>query len=405
MIRVEEWAEIRRLRFAVGRSIKAIARELGLARNTVRMAIRSSEPPRYDRSRRGSIVDALEGEIRTLLSDCPTMPATVIAERIGWTRGLTVLRERVRELRPTYQPPEPYQRTEYRPGELAQWDLWFPPVDIPVEYGPPRRFPVIVGVSGYSRWLVGRMIPSRAAYDLLWGHRECLEDLGRVPRLGVYDNEGAIGTHRGKQVVLTEEFQRFRGTLGMGVHVLRPRHAEGKGVVERANGYFETSFLPGRDFTGVGDFNTQFAEWLDERANRRFHRGIRARPCDRIEEDHQAMLPLPPLMPDPSWRHGVRLGRDHYVRFETCDYSVHPKAIGSRVEVHADLEWVVVRRATEEVARHRRSLALHRTITDPVHAEARAVLQRHARAPSPRVCELDVEVRDLEVYDTVAGAY
>jgi hypothetical protein len=110
------------------------------------------------------------------------------------------------------------------------------------------------------------------------------------------------------------------------------------------------------------------------------------------------------MMPDPSWRQGVRVGRDHYVRFETCDYSVHPKAIGFRVEVQADLEWVVVRRATEEVARHRRSLTPHRTITDPVHAKARAVLQQRARERVPRVCELDVEVRDLEVYDAVVGA-
>jgi transposase len=349
-------------------------------------------------------VDAVEGEIRRWLLECPTIPTTVIAERIGWTRGLTVLRERVRELRPIYQPPDPYQRTEYRPGELAQWDLWFPAVDIPVEGGTPRRFPVIVGVCGYSRWLVGRMIPSRAAHDLLAGHRRCLEDLGRVPRLGVYDNEGAIGSHRGKQVVLTEEFQRFRGVLGMGVHVLRPRHAEGKGVVERANGYFETSFLPGRRFASLDDFNAQFAQWLDERANRRFHRMIRTRPCDRIQEDRAAMLPLPPVLPDPSWRRTVRLGRDHYVRFDTCDYSVHPRAIGSRVEVQADLDWVVVRRGRQEVARHRRSLAPHRTLTDPAHAQARSALQRAARAQPRPLAELEVEVRDLSVYDAVSEA-
>jgi hypothetical protein len=52
------------------------------------------------------------------------MPATVIAERIGWQRGITILKERVAELRPLYLPQDPYQRTDYRPGELAQWDLW-----------------------------------------------------------------------------------------------------------------------------------------------------------------------------------------------------------------------------------------------------------------------------------------
>ena len=132
MIGVEDWAEIRRLHLAERRSIKLIARELELARNTVRAAIRSSEPPRYERQRSRSIVDAVEDEIRRWLAEWPTMPATVIAERIGWTHGMTVLRQRVRELRPVYQPPAPYQRTEYTPGEIGQWDIWFPPVAIPV---------------------------------------------------------------------------------------------------------------------------------------------------------------------------------------------------------------------------------------------------------------------------------
>src|SRR5262249_22333139 len=56
-------------------------------------------------------------------------------ERIGWTRGLTVLKERVRELRPVFAPPDPASRTTYQPGELAQCDLWFPPVDVPLSAG------------------------------------------------------------------------------------------------------------------------------------------------------------------------------------------------------------------------------------------------------------------------------
>lgn len=132
MLDVEDWAEIRRLHNAEDLSIKEISRRLGMARNTVRSALRSDAPPVFDRKPRPSAVDAVEGEIRALLSEFPRMPATVIAERIGWDRSITILKDRVRELRPLFLPADPCQRTEYRPGELAQWDLWFPPVKVPL---------------------------------------------------------------------------------------------------------------------------------------------------------------------------------------------------------------------------------------------------------------------------------
>ncbi|MFD3761621.1 hypothetical protein [Streptomyces sp. NPDC058622] len=105
-------------------------------------------------------MDAVKPEIRELLKQTPTMPATVIAERIGWERGLTILKERVRELLPAYLPVDPVSRTVYQAGKLAQCDLWFPPVDIPFGYGQPDRAPVLFVVSAYSRVITDRM-PSR----------------------------------------------------------------------------------------------------------------------------------------------------------------------------------------------------------------------------------------------------
>src|SRR5919198_4420008 len=153
VLSVEDWAEIRRLHRAEGLPIRVIARVLGVSRNTVRAALASNVPPRYQRRPAGSIVDAVEPRIRLLLQAYPRMPATVIAERIGWTNSITVLRDRVRELRPVYLPPDPASRTVYEPGELTQNDLWFPPVDIPLGFGQVGSPPVLMTVSGYSRWL------------------------------------------------------------------------------------------------------------------------------------------------------------------------------------------------------------------------------------------------------------
>lgn len=206
---MDDWAEIRRLHFAEGLSIKEVARRLGLARNTVRSAVRSDSPPVFDRKPRASAVDAVESEIRQLLCEFPRMPATVIAERIGWDRSLTILKDRVRDLRPLFLPADPCQRTEYRPGELAQWDLWFPAVKVPLGQSQEATLPVIVGVSGYSRVIVARMVPSREAHDILGGHLACLMELGGVPRKGVYDNEAALVSRHNGRPCLTEAFQQL----------------------------------------------------------------------------------------------------------------------------------------------------------------------------------------------------
>jgi transposase len=405
LIDVEQWAEIRRLHFAEEMGIKTIARRLGVARNTVRSAVRSSQPPAYVRAPAGSAVDAVEPAIRRLLVKTPDMPATVIAERIGWSRSMTVLRDRVREIRPDYLQPEGYGRTCYEPGELAQWDLWWPEVDIPVGYEQTGRLPVLVGVSGYSRWIVGRMIASTQTHDVLGGHRWCLEELGRVPRVGVYDGEPAISSRRGGKVYFTGPFLAFKGAFGMGAVVLAPGHPERKGVVERTNGYLETSFLPGREFASVDDFNTQLYGWLEGRANLRVHSGLRCRPSERIDADVAAMMPLPPVGPDTDWRKQIRLGADHWVRVDTNDYSVHPNAIGRRVDIRMDADQVMVTCGRDVVARHERVLAKHVTVTDPAHDAARRARAELVRLPLDDIDqgEPQVAVRDLADYDRALG--
>lgn len=399
---MEDWAEIRRLHRAEGMPIRSIARQLGIGRNTVRRALAADGPPKYQRPAKGSIVDAVEPQIRQLLAQWPTMPATVIAERIGWTRSLTVLKDRVRELRPVFAPPDPASRTDYRPGELAQCDLWFPPVDIPLGFGQLGRPPVLVMVSGYSRMMTARMIPSRQSPDLLAGHWALISGLGRVPKALVWDNESAVGQWRGGKPALTEAMNAFRGTLGIKIIQCRPADPEAKGLVERANGYLETSFLPGRGFASPADFNIQLGQWL-VRANQRRHRRLGCRPVDRWEADRAAMLDLPPVDPVVGWRSTTRLPRDHYVRVDSNDYSVHPSAIGRRVEIVADLEQVVVGLDGVEVARHARCWADHQSITDPVHATAAAELRAARRLVAVPAVDTDVEHRSLTDYDRMFG--
>jgi len=405
VLSVEDWAEIRRLHRSEGLPIKEIARVLGVARNTVRAALTSDAPPRYERAAKGSIVDAVEPRIRELLAVYPTMPATVIAERIGWSRSIRVLSARVAELRPVYLPPDPASRTSYVAGEIAQCDLWFPPIELPVGFGQvrkPAQLPVLTMVLGYSRWLLAMLLPSRRAEDLFAGWWRLIERLGAVPRVLVWDGEGAIGRRRGGRSELTGECQAFRGTLGAKVLVCWPADPEAKGIIERAHDYLERSFLPGRSFAGPAEFNSQLSDWL-EVVNTRPRRALGCAPADRIAADRAGMLTLPPVAPATGWRSSTRLPRDHYIRLDSNDYSVHPSVIGRRIEVIADLERVRALCEGKIVADHERIWAAHQTISDSEHVEAATALRRTRVGLLRPVSEPEVQIRCLEDYDTALG--
>jgi transposase len=402
---VEDWAEIRRLHRAEQMPVKAIVRVMGVSRNTVRAAIASDRPPKYQRPRKGSIVDAAEPRIRELLKAYPSMPATVIAERIGWDRSIRVLRDRVAELRPAYLPPDPASRTAYAAGEIAQCDLWFPPVMLPVGCGQVRRpaqLPVLTMVCGYSRWLTALLIPTRTVSDLFAGWWQLIAGLGAVPRVLVWDGEGAIGRWRAGRPELTADCQAFRGTLGAKVVVCKPADPEAKGMIERAHDYLERSFLPGRTFTGPADFNAQMAAWL-ALVNTRPRRALGCSPAERITADKAAMLALPPMAPQTGWRAQARLPRDHYVRVDANDYSVHPAAIGRRIEVTADLARVRAVCDGQEVADHQRCWAWHQSISDPAHLAAARAMRRDRVTALRRPAEPEVQVRPLADYDAAFG--
>jgi transposase len=408
VISVEDWAEIRRLHRAEGLPVKQVARVMRVSRNTVRAAVRSGGPPRYERAAAGSVADEFEPRIRELLRVFPQMPSTVIAERIGWPYSVRALSGKVAEWRPAYLPPDPASRTAYAAGEIAQHDFWFPDVTVPVGFGQVRtakQLPVLTMVCGYSRWASALLVPSRCAEDLFAGWRAEIEALGAVPKLLVRDGEGAIGRHRGGRAELTAECQAFRGTLATRVYVCQPRDPEAKGLVERFHDYLERSWLPGRTFASPADFNAQLTGWVAT-VNTRWRRHLQCAPADRIAAGKAAMISLPPVAPVTGWHKTARLPRDYYVRLDGNDYSVDPAVIGRRIEVTADLARVRVTCGGRVVADHQRVWARHQAITDPAHLAAAAALRsaRRGLVPVPGPAGAEVEYRDLAVYDRLGGS-
>ena len=394
---MEDWALIRGLA-AEGVPKARIADRLGISRTTVIKAVNSDAPPRYERKPGPTSFTVFEPRVRALLEQTPDMPATVLAERVGWPGSIRWFSDNVKRLRPEQRPIDPADRILWAPGDAAQCDLWFPPRKIPLEDGSTKLLPVLVITAAHSRFVTGQMIPTRKTEDLLLGSWELIKQLGRVPRRLIWDNEPGIGRGQPR----AEGVASFMGTLATKLVLLPPRDPESKGVVERRNGWFETSFMPGRSFSSPADFNTQFTDWLT-RANARVVRTTKAAPLDLVEADRAAMLPLPPIPLHLGWRNKIRLGRDYYVRLDTNDYSVDPTMIGRMVDVAADLERVRVRCEGRIVAEHARVWARGTTLTDPAHVETAAWLRKQFQEPRAVVSDRDDLVRDLSDYDRAFG--
>ena len=396
MLDVERWAELRREHFVRGVAIKELARRYGIDRNTVRRALRSDRPPRYERPRRPSKLDPFKDEIHRLLRRNPKLTGVRVRELIeplGFEGSKTIVDDYLREVRPLFRHERTYQRTVYRAGEICQFDLWEPSEPVPVGHGQRRRGWVVVGCLGYWRAGAGALVFSRQAPDVLWGVGRCLWSLGALPELLVWDREGALHAGAGRP---TEVYAAFFGQLALDWHFCEPADPEAKGLVERLQGYLETNFEPGRLFANELDYQLQLDAWF-EKANARTHKTLRARPVDRLAAERAAMRPQPERPPDMDRRWVMRVAPDPYLRFETNDYSLDPRLVGRRVEIRVSQRELaaVCLDSGELAARHERSFARRRTITALAHA--RVLRQRRGEPESDPV----VEQRPLARYDTL----
>jgi hypothetical protein len=325
------------------------------------------------------------------------MPGTRIRELIaelGYEGAKTILDDHLREVRPRFAPRRTYQRTVYRPGEICQFDLWEPRAEAT---GRPAEPGVVTSCLGYSPASAGALIFSKQAPDILWGMGRCLAKLGVLPETVVWDREAAIAP-KGKP---TDAFAAFCGSLPVGFSICEAADPESKGILGRSHCFLRSNFEPGRAFASPEHFQATLDEWFEHRANRRLHRGIRAVPAERLVEERGRMRPLPEQMPDVDRRFVMRVPQQPYLRFDTNDYSLDPRAAGRCVEVRAtQREIAAVELNTGALAAsHRRSFAEHVTFTDPAHQQLLDHLRGTRRGVPGRV-----ELRSLARYDELIPA-
>lgn len=402
---MEDWAEVHRLFHREGRPKAAIARQLEMSRNTVERLLGLSQPPRYVRRSVSSQLDPFTERIAAMLAADPTVRATVIRERLrplGYRGGITILKDHVATVRPTFLAPRAFQRTTYQPGEIGQVDWWHTGVRVPVGRGVSREAFGLVMTLPFSAAHAMTFSLSRTVGDLRPGLVGCLARLGGVPEKLVFDNDASVvATGTGSRARLHDEVTGLLGALRTKAVVLRPARPTSKGNVERTIGYAETSFLPLRDFSSLEDMQGQHDAWADDVAYRRHIRRLGGTVAQRFVAERGFLGPLPDPLPDTDLQLEARAGIDAFVRVLGADYSVPPAFVGRRVAIRVTTTSVRLSSEGTEIAVHDRSFVPADVVLAPAHGRA----IRLAREARDRLVAGDIELPEVDLgrYDALVG--
>jgi transposase len=280
--------------------LRAIARRLGRDVKTIRRAVGRPAPPPAP-SKLAPFHDLIR-EWFTLRLHAPRILRDLRAR--GYTGGTTILKDFLRTLAPARPPtPRTFRRFETRPGEEAQAD-WSPyRVTIASRETVIHAFSLILG---YSRRLFLAVFRDERLPTLLWAHREAFQDhRGLCRRIG-YDNQTTVTLGRvAGQPRWHPTFLAFTHHYGYEPYVIRPRHKERQGKVERPFRYFEEDFLRARTFASWDELRAQLQDWLDTVANVRVHGTTRRRVDEAYAEEQPCLIALP-AVPYPAAREETR---------------------------------------------------------------------------------------------------
>jgi transposase len=370
-----------------GASIRRIARDLNLARDTVGSVIRRWEAERAGPataskpSRRPSQVDPYADLIRQLLERYPDITTTRIWEELrakGFRGGRTIVRERVLELRP--QPArEPVQRFETPMGAQAQMDYSSYDIDFVVEGR--RRVHLFSYILSYSRRQYLRFVEAQDLATTLREHIHAFEHLGGVARTCLYDNMKVVVLRHGDEGPLyNPKFLAFATHYGFTPHACRVRRSQTKGKVERPFFYVEQSLLNGRTFRSLEHLNETTAWWLANVADVRIHRETKQRPIDRHAAERPQLLPLPATAYNTAIVEYRVVNVEGDIVYQQNLYSVPWRYIGQTLPVRiSESELIVYGPRLDEIARHRlvgrgesgqrSEQKTHRPSPDPKHTE------------------------------------
>jgi transposase len=347
-------------RWQAGSSTRQIARELGLARDTVSRVLahikarRAGAPDGSPPGRRPSRLDPYLPIIKELLGRYPDLTAVRLLQELrhrGFTGGYTVVRKRLAELRP-HSSPLPVVRFETAPGLQAQMDYAVYDLDFTGEGR--RRVNLFSYILGYSRRQYLRFVESQDMTTTLREHLRAFEHLGGVAATCLYDNMKVVVTGYEDDVpVYNPRFLAFATHYGFRPVACRPRRPQTKGKVERPFFYVETSLFNGRTFSSLDHLNETTAWWLAHVADVRELREAKQTPLQLHEQERPHLVPLPAQAYDVSAVVYRTVNVEGLVTYGQNGYSVPWRYIGSMLPVRiTEKELIVYGLQVEEIARH-----------------------------------------------------
>lgn len=286
-----------------GMGIKAIARKLGISKNTVKKYLKDSSEPQYSkRPKRSSKLDSFKPYLNQRIQDAAPdwIPATVLFDEIlalGYTGKIRILCSYLSPLKP--QPSaDPVVRFETPPGKQMQ-------VDFTIIRRGKQSLKAFVATLGYSRASYVQFFDHERSEAWLEGIVGAFEFFGGVPHQLLFDNAKTIiierDTYGEGQHRWHSELLGLAEKYGFQPKVCRPYRAKTKGKVERFNHYLKNSFVVPLKATlnraglllDVNTANAKIGPWLVETANARIHQTTKAVPNVRLQEEQQVFLSLP----------------------------------------------------------------------------------------------------------------
>ena len=398
-----------------GLSVRAIARRLGLDRNTVRKYLRSGlQAPRYGpRAPMSSLLDPYRAYLQQRLTAFPELTATRLLREIrdhGYAGGYTIVKRLVRDLRPSV-PGGFEHRFETPAGEQAQADFAYFRVIFTDEPSQVHVVWLFTMVLGCSRFLFGRFVLHQDLETLLRCHVLAFEHFGGVPRTTLYDRmrTAVIDEDADGRPIFNAKLLDLASHYGFVPKACKPYRAKTKGKVERPYRYVRQDFFLGREFANLEDLNRQFDVWLTEVANRREHGTTRRCVQTAFAEEQPHLQSLPQIPYRAVLRLQRRISRDGLVSVDGNRYSVPDTTRHRVVEVHSLLQEIQIFEAGQLIAVHapcegRGHIVIaagHRRFPPPGNAKVRRM---GAEVPPLLRPGEHILARPLDVYDHVAAA-